>query len=106
MEKGNDQPKSEPTAEGTPISILEKEVHHINMVLSKVLGELTPLFIKGNLFIFGALIVVFAVDQIELMTGQIQPQQRIIDKAVVMALIGALAAEISVVMIAAIKKMK
>ena len=106
MEKGNEQLRPEFPSSGTPISMMEKNSHHINMVLSKVLGELTPLFIKGNLFIFGALIVVFAVDQIELMTGQIQPEQRIIDKSVVMALIGALAAEISVVMIAAIRKMK
>lgn len=97
---------AKPISKATPVSTMETADTHINTVLSKVLGELTPLFIQGNLFIFGALIAIFACDQIELWAKQIKPEERIIDKAVVMALIAALAAEISVVMIAAIKKMK
>jgi len=90
----------------TPISALETPVDSGNETLHQIITDLLPLFRTANIFLLIALFFLFAFDCYTILTGKIEASQRIIDRTVVIAFISATAAEISVIIIAAIKKIK
>jgi hypothetical protein len=89
----------------TPISSIDKNIH-INSVMDKIIGNLLPIFIIANLLLFVFIAVVFHFDRLSMIEGIIKPEDRLIDNKVIISLIAATATEISVLIIAAIKKMQ
>lgn len=84
----------------------EISISDSNSTLRNVIDDIIPVFRTANIFLFLSLCVVFIVD-LTLVALQItKPDQRIIDKSVIISLIGATAAQISVLIVAAIKKLK
>ena len=77
-----------------------------NDTLKQIISDLLPLFRNANTYLLIALSVLFLSDVILLAMSKIDQSSRIIDKNVAMTLIGATAAEISVIIIAAIRKLK
>ena len=95
-----------PSNPSTPISGLEPPLDRHNETLQQIISDLLPLFKTANKFLLGSLILVFAFDVLTILTGIIKASDRLIDKTVVIAFISATAAEISVIIIASIRKIK
>ncbi|MDA4846412.1 hypothetical protein [Hoeflea poritis] len=83
----------------TELIVSEKE-----RALAKIVGDTMPLFRKANNVLLIILGIALAVDIIYLWSGYIEADQRIISSTVIVTLIGATAAEISVIILAAIAK--
>jgi hypothetical protein len=90
----------------TPISNLEPSVDLSNETLGKIITDLLPLFKLANAFLLIALFLIFLFDCYALLADKIEPNQRIVDHSVIIAFIAATAAEISVIIMAAIRKLK
>lgn len=91
-----------------PIDV-EQGMGHINDsndTLKEVIDDLLPLFRQANKFLLGALFIVFSSDIILLMAGYIKAQDRIVDRYIVLSFIAATAAEISIIIVTSIKKLK
>jgi hypothetical protein len=95
-----------PSKTTTPISGLEPPIDRSNETLREIINDLLPLFKTANHFLLGALIIVFLFDVYAILTGIIKPSDRIVDRTVLIAFISATAAEISVIIIASIRKIK
>lgn len=74
--------------------------------LKGIIEDVLPLFLRANVAVLAACAVLFAFDVGLLLLGKISPADRIIDQKVVLALIGATAAELSVIVVTAIKMLK
>ena len=72
--------------------------------LHAIIADAMPLFKFANIALLIILFIMLAVDVLFLATEVIEPKDRIINAAVVMTLIGATAAEISAIIIAAISR--
>lgn len=96
----------DPSKTTTPISGFETPIDRSNETLRQIVNDLLPLFKTANQFLLGALIIVFLFDCYTIHIGIVKPSERIVDRTVIIAFISATVAEISVIIIAAIKKIK
>jgi hypothetical protein len=89
------------------ISNFEKgEFQSSNETLKQIIDDILPLFVWGNISILSGLVLVYIMDNVLLLNGKINASERIIDKTVILSLIAATVAELSIIIIAAIKKLK
>lgn len=90
----------------TPLRDDDINVRHANDTLRGIIADLLPLFVNANKYLLAALAIVFLADIALLLAGKISPTERIIDRTVIMAFIAATATEISVIILASIKKLR
>lgn len=99
------QPSDEQIPESKPLTGDDINMGSNNETLRSIVNALVPLFKIANIFVFASICIFFASDMILLWNKTIDQSHRIIDKTVVIALITAVASELSVIIIATIKKM-